>query len=380
MKNKIFKIIKVDDAVGKVLPHDITEIVPRKASPVREQQPLTKTNGGIILPSKRNTQYHWQKQIAFSNGVKGTAFKKGHIIVKKDIKKLKSLGKEHIYTINMPKDHYHEDEAALKFRKLAGKNIKTAGPVEGKVQFIAGCDGFLQIDKKAVDKINAIEHMTFTTIHSDIPVKKNDTLAGIRIVPLIIGKSSVQRVLKIGKAKPISIMPFKKKKVGLIVTGAEVASGRIKDGFRPVMEKKLKEYGCKINEFRIMGDDVGKLRDEILALAKKGCDFIMLTGGMSVDPDDITKVAIRQAGVKVVSYGAPILPGNMFMAGYLKNIPVFGVPACALFYKITALDLFLPYIFSDTKITKKDITMRGYGGLCRHCKVCIFPRCGWGKC
>ncbi|MBU2529588.1 MAG: molybdopterin-binding protein [Elusimicrobia bacterium] len=341
-KKKIFNIIKVDDAIGKVLPHDITQIVPGK--------------------------------------VKGAAFKKGHIIRKQDIKKLKSLGKEHIYTINMPADHYHEDEAALKFLKLAGKNIKTTGPAEGKVQFIAGCDGFLQINKKAVDKINNIEHMVFTTMHSNIPVKKNNSLAGIRIVPLIIDKKSVQRVLKIGKPQPISIIPFKKKKVGLIVTGEEVASGKIKDAFLPVMEKKLKEYGCRINEFRIMGDDMEKLRNEILAMAKKGCDFIMLTGGMSVDPDDITKVAIRRAGVKVVAYGAPILPGNMFMAGYLKDIPVFGVPACAMFHGITALDLFLPYVFSNTKITKKDIIMRGYGGFCRHCKVCIFPRCGWGKC
>jgi molybdenum cofactor synthesis domain-containing protein len=341
-KNKFMTIIKVDDAVGKVLPHDITEIVPGK--------------------------------------VKGAAFKKGHIIRKQDIKKLKSLGKEHIYTINMPKNHYHEDEAALKFRKLGGKNIKTTGPVEGKVQFIAACDGFLKMDKKAVDKINNIKDMVFTTIHSDIPVKKNDLIAGIRIIPLVVDKKSVQKVLKIGSVPPISIAPFKKKKVGLIVTGEEVASGKIKDGFRPVMERKMKEYGYKINEFKIIGDDIEKLTNEILAMKKKGCDFIMLTGGMSVDPDDITKVAIKRSGVKVVSYGAPILPGNMFMAGYLKDIPVFGVPACALFYNITALDLFLPYVFSNTKINKKDITMRGYGGFCRYCKVCIFPRCGFGKC
>ena len=342
VKNKIFKIIKVDDAVGKVLPHDITRIVPGK--------------------------------------VKGAAFRKGHIIRKQDIKKLKSLGKEHIYTINMPKDHYHEDEAALKFRKLGGKNIKTTGPLEGKVQFIAACSGFLKINKEAVNKINGIEHMVFTTIHSDIPVKKNDKIAGIRIIPLIVDKKAVQKVLKIGSVPPLSIAPFKKKKVGLIVTGEEVASGKIKDGFRPVMERKMKDYGSKIDEFKIIGDDVEKLKNEILALYKKGCDFIMLTGGMSVDPDDITKIAIRRAGVKVISYGAPILPGNMFMAGYLKNIPVFGVPACALFYNITALDLFLPFVFSNTKIIKKDITARGYGGFCRNCKVCIFPGCGWGKC
>lgn len=336
------KIIKVDDAIGKVIPHDITRIVPGKA--------------------------------------KGAAFKKGHIVRKQDIKKLKLLGKEHIYMLNMPKDYYHEDEAALKFCKLAGKNVKTTGPLEGKVQFIANCDGFLIVNKTAVDKINAIKHMVFTTMHSNIPVKKNDKIAGIRIVPLIIGKKPVGKVLKIAAKPPLSIAPFKKKKVGLIVTGEEVASGKIKDGFMPVVKRKLKEYGSKINEFRIIGDDVEKLKNEILSQAKKGCEFIMLTGGMSVDPDDITKTAIRKAGVKVVSYGAPILPGNMFMAGYLEDVPVFGVPACALFYKITALDLFLPFVFSNTEITKKDITMRGYGGFCRYCEICVFPRCGFGKC
>ena len=341
-KDNFLKTIKVDDAAGKVLPHDITRIVPGK--------------------------------------IKGAAFKKGHIVRPQDINKLKSLGKEHIYILDMPKNHYHEDEAAFKFRKLAGKNVKTTGPLEGKVQFMAACSGFLKVDKKAVDKINSIEHMVFTTMHSDVPVKKNDKIAGIRIVPLIINKKSVQKVLKPGSMPPLSVMPFKKKKVGLIITGEEVASGRIKDGFRPVMEKKLKEYGSKINEFKIIGDDEKKIKNEILSMAKKGCDFIMLTGGMSVDPDDITKTAIRRAGVKVVSYGAPILPGNMFMAGYLKNIPVFGIPACALFYKITALDLFLPFVLSTTRITKKDITARGYGGFCGHCKICVFPKCGWGKC
>ncbi len=341
-KNKFLKTIKVEDAIGKIIPHDITCIIPGK--------------------------------------VKCVAFKKGYIIRKQDINKLKSLGKEHIYVFGIPNDCYHEDEAAHLFQTLAGKNIKTTEPSEGKVQFIAACDGLLNMDKKTIDKINAIENIVFTTMHSNIPVRKNDKIAGIRIIPLIISKKSVNKVMKIAAKSPLTVAPFRKIKVGLIITGEEVASGRIKDGFKPVIEKKLKKFGCKINEFRIIGDNEEKLKNEILSLAEKGCEFIMLTGGMSVDPDDITKTAIRKSGVKIVSYGVPILPGNMFMVGYLKNIPVFGVPACALFFEITALDLFLPFVFSNTQITKKDIVSRGYGSFCRHCEICVFPRCGLGKC
>ncbi len=180
-KSNFAKIIKVEDAVGKVIGHDITRIAPGK--------------------------------------VKGAAFRKGHIIRWQDIKELKALGKEHIYLLNMPENYYHEDEAALKFRKLGGKNIKTTGPVEGKTQFMAACDGFLKVDKKAVAQINHIGNIVFATMHSDIQVKKNDRIAGIRIVPLIISKKLVRKVLKIGSVPPLNVMPFKKKKVGLIVPG-----------------------------------------------------------------------------------------------------------------------------------------------------------------
>jgi len=330
--------IPVEEAVGKVLPHDITEIVPEK--------------------------------------FKGPAFKKGHIIRQKDVEHLKRLGKQNIYLLKLEKGEIHEDEAGRLFKALAGKNVFAEGPSEGKIQFIAKCDGLAKINSDAVHFINSIGEIVFASVHSHTPVKKGETTAGIRIVPLAIKKSKVIKAVK--KKKIIEVSPFKPRKIGLIVTGSEVASGRIKDRFRPVIEKKAKLYKSKIHRFAIVGDDERKIRKKILEMSRV-CNFIILTGGMSVDPDDSTKVAIRKAGAKVVSYGAPILPGNMFLVAYLKNIPIFGVPACALFYKVTVLDIFLPYVFSNTKITKEHIKRRGYGGLCRHCKVCVFPACAFGK-
>ncbi len=336
------KTVEVEKAVGSVLMHDITRIVPGK--------------------------------------YKGPAFKKGHIVTKEDISLLKDLGKESLYIYDMPEDEYHEDDAAELFKAFAGSGVDPSGSSEGKVLFISGIDGFINIDRNKVDAVNSIGDIVLTTVHSKISVRKNEKIAGVRIIPLTIDKRKAEQALKLGTEPFISVSPFKEKKTGLIITGSEVASGRIKDGFFPVIKKKIEEYKSSITACKVVGDDIEGLKKEILALAEEdGCDLIILTGGMSVDPDDLTKKAIKEAGVEVVSYGAPILPGNMFMIGYLNEIPVFGVPACALYFNITVMDIFLPYVFSDTKITEDDIIKRGYGGYCRHCNDCSFPRCGFGK-
>jgi hypothetical protein len=255
-----------------------------------------------------------------------------------------------------------------------------SGPSEGKILFSSEVDGLVRVNKEIVNNINSVDDIVLTTIHSNIPVKKDERLAGMRIIPLVVKKEKVESAMHYAHTKPVAVAPFKEKKVGLIVTGTEVASGRIKDGFKPVIEKKVADYNSAICDFGVIGDEPEKLVRKIINMKDNGCELIILTGGMSVDPDDITKTAIKDAGVDVVSYGAPVLPGNMFMVGYLGGVPVFGVPACALFFKITVLDLFLPYAFSDTKITKEDIINSGYGGYCRHCEVCSFPSCGFGKC
>jgi len=333
--------IRVEEAVGSLLPHDITAIVPGK--------------------------------------FKGPAFKKGRIIKKEDISALLKIGKEKIWALEISKDEYHEDEAAKKFRALAGGNVTATGPSEGKISFFAGKSGLFLVDRETVDRINAVQDVALSTRHSFVPVKRGEIIAGIRIVPLATKKKNAEKVLRAATAgKLLEIAPFKKKKCAIIVTGSEVAKGRIKDKFRPVIENKLKKYGSSVNFFKIVTDDETLIKAAILK-AKKKCNIIILTGGMSVDPDDVTRLAIKQAGAKIISYGAPVLPGNMFLAAYIGKIPVLGIPACALFYKTTVFDLFLPMALADVQITRKNILSRGYGGLCLGCRVCVFPDCPFGK-
>ncbi len=335
------KTIPVDEAVGEVLLQDITRIVPGQQ--------------------------------------KGPAFEKGHIIREEDVPVLKDLGKENIYVFEYGEDQYHEEEAGELFKQFAGKNVQTTGPSEGKVVFKSRLEGLVEIDKNIVDLVNEIENIVFTTIHSDQPVIEKEELAGIRIIPLVMDKKPVDEIIKRVESPPVRVLPFTRKNVGLVVTGSEVASGRIEDEFKPVITEKINSYNSTVEEYEIVGDDPGKITGEIERMVAAGCDFIILTGGMSVDPDDRTSEAIRNAGVEVVSYGAPVLPGNMFMVGYKNEIPVFGVPACAIFYEITALDLFLPYVFAGRKITQEKINKKGYGGYCRHCPNCSFPSCEFGK-
>ncbi|MBU3958075.1 MAG: molybdopterin-binding protein [Nanoarchaeota archaeon] len=349
--------IKVEDSVGKIFPHDITAIIPGK--------------------------------------FKGPAFKKGRIIKKEDIPALLKIGKEKIWALEISKDEYHENEAAEKFRALAGGNVATVGPSEGKMSFFAAKSGLLLVDRNNVDRINKIRDVVLTTRHSLVPIRRGQEIAGIRVVPLATKKINVDKVLNVAPKtaaegapwrdvsasradKLLEIKPFKKKKCAIIVTGSEVAKGRIKDKFRLVIEKKLKQYGSSVNFFKIVTDDEKLIKAAILE-AKKKCDIIILTGGMSVDPDDVTRLAVKKAGAKIISYGSPVLPGNMFLASYLGKIPVLGIPACALFYKRTVFDIFLPLALADVGITRKNISNRGYGGLCLHCRVCVFPDCPFGK-
>ncbi len=338
---KNFNTVKVEESSGMVIMHDITRIVPGR--------------------------------------FKGPAFKKGHIIREEDIPVLKDLGKEHIYAFEIPADFYHEDDAARLFKKIAGRNVVCQGPSEGKIVFSAGLSGMVFIKADAVDKINEIGDIALTTIHSSLPVRSGDEIAGIRALPLVIEKKKVEKALSYSSDPVLEVIPFQKKKIALIVTGSEISSGRIKDAFRPVIEEKASGYGSSVSFFSTPGDDPEIIKRDIHRAVSAGCGFIIVTGGMSVDPDDMTSRAIEDAGVEMVSRGAPVLPGNMLLVGYRDDIPVLGVPACALYSDVTALDLFLPFIFSGVKITPNDVLNKGYGGFCRKCGTCVFPRCALGK-
>jgi molybdenum cofactor synthesis domain-containing protein len=339
------KTIPVEQAVGMVLPHDITEI--------------------------RSEEF------------KGRAFRKGHIIRAEDIEHLKRLGKENIYVLELGSDDIHENEAAeLMANALAGPGTSVSGePVEGKLSLVAAHDGLLKVEVEALYQFNLLGEVMCATLHNNTPVKKGEQLAGTRLIPLIAKRGIVNAAVAIAdKAKGIlKVAQLKQAKAGLIITGNEVFHGRIKDAFEPVLRKKLEKLGSEVVAVRFAPDNIETIAAEIKACLDAGADLIVTSGGMSVDPDDVTRQGIARAGAKEIVYGTPVLPGAMFLVGYIGAVPVLGLPACGMFHKITVFDLLLPRVLCGEKITRQDVARLGHGGLCRQCKSCAYPICGFGK-
>lgn len=336
--------VKTEEAVGKVLGHDITKIVPGE--------------------------------------YKGPAFKKGHVIQPEDIYHLKQIGKDHIFLIELTDGQVHENDAISRIANaVTGNNIKQTEPREGRVNLIAGADGLLKVNREAVTAINEIEHAVFSTRHDNVMVKAGDLIAGIKVVPLVVSEEMVQAA-EAAAAKYENIISVKRLKqltVGVVVTGNEVYYGRIQDKFSPVFAAKIAHYGALPAGIVYRPDDREQIMEAILAYQKSGVDVIIATGGMSVDPDDVTPDAIRSTGASVVSYGTPVLPGAMFMLAYLDQAAVMGMPACGMYSKTTVFDLIFPRILAGEKLSKGDIAAMGYGGLCISCPICSFPHCPFGK-
>ena len=311
------KLIRTEDAVGQVLCHDITQIIPGQ--------------------------------------FKGARFRKGHIVQPEDIPVLLSIGKENLYVWEKRPGILHEDEAAaLLYKAAAGRNIHGTEPKEGKIELVADCDGLLKIDRAALLAVNRTPQMMIATIHGDLPVKKGQKLAGTRIIPLVIEQEKMDAMQAAAGSEPIlNVLPFHPKKFAVITTGSEVFKGRIEDKFTPILVGKLAEYGC---------------------------EMIFTTGGMSVDPDDRTPLAIKNTGAEIITYGAPVLPGAMFLVSYLDGVPVCGLPGCVMYAKRTIFDLLLPRLLADDPITAEDIARLGEGGLCLGCAECHWPNCGFGHC
>lgn len=217
--------------------------------------------------------------------------------------------------------------------------------------------------------------------HGNFPVRAGDKIAGTRIIPLVIEKDKMERAKAVGGNAPIfQLKPFQKKKAGIVATGNEVYYGRIQDTFTPVVEEKLAEYSADIIGREVSGDNPEQIEEKIRLLLKKGAELIICTGGMSVDPDDKTPAAIRRAAAEVVTYGAPVLPGAMFLLAYTRqDVPILGLPGCVMYAKRTIFDLVLPRIMAGEKLEKEDFDILGEGGLCLSCPVCTFPNCGFGK-
>ena len=337
------KRIRVEDAVGHVIPHDLTKIV--------------------------------------KGEFKGPAFKKGHIIEESDIPVLLNMGKEHIYVLEKDENMIHEVEAAQVLGTICmGDNIILTEVSEGKIGLKADIDGFFQVDRDRLFKLNIIDDVAIATRHGNLPVKKGDSLAGARVIPLLVDEDVLNEAKIIWNNEPIlNLKPFIKKKVGIITTGSEVYHGRIKDQFTPVIKEKVEAFGSEVKFHKTCDDDLNQIKDAILEAVESGCDFVLCTGGMSVDPDDLTPGAIKETGANIISYGSPMLPGSMFLVSYLKDIPILGLPGCVMFMKTTVFDVILPFILSDTEVTKEIIAELGYGGFCLGCDNCHYPNCQYGK-
>ncbi|MCL2165180.1 MAG: molybdopterin-binding protein [Oscillospiraceae bacterium] len=338
------KQIRTQDAVGHILCHDITQIV--------------------------------------KDVVKDAAFRKGHVVTEEDIPVLLSLGKDNLFVWEKQQGMLHENEAAeILFDICAGENMIPSEIKEGKIEVIADCDGLLLVDIKRLYEINRLGEMMIATRHGGFAVKKGDKLAGTRVIPLIIDQKKMDRAKAIGGGKPLlTLRPFIKRKAGIIITGNEVYHKRIKDAFSPVLEKKLAEYGAGAFEKATLPDKPDEITACILSMIRNGAELVICTGGMSVDPDDRTPLAIRNTGAEVVSYGAPALPGSMFMLAYYNGkIPILGLPGSVMYAERTIFDIVLPRLIADELITAGELAAFGPGGLCLNCKMCIFPNCGFGK-
>jgi molybdenum cofactor synthesis domain-containing protein len=339
------KSVPVQEAIGMVLCHDVTQIIPGK--------------------------------------FKGRAFKKGHIIRPEDISPLLEIGKEHVYVWEMQEGFLHEDDAAMRIAAAAaGQGIVLSEPKEGKVELSAVSRGLLKVNSDALYNINEVDQVMCATLHSNQTVAAGKVVAGTRIIPLVIEENKILQIEKICKTHYplVAVKPFKPHSVGIITTGSEVYHKRIVDKFTPVLRNKFSDLGSTVVSQRILPDNVELIAQAIAEFIGEGTELIAVTGGMSVDPDDVTPSGIKAAGGRIVTYGAPALPGAMFLLAYIGSIPVLGLPGCVMYHKTTIFDLIVPRILAGEVIVREDIIKLGHGGLCANCEECRYPNCSFGKC
>jgi molybdenum cofactor synthesis domain-containing protein len=341
----MLKKIKLQDAVGTKLAHDLTEIRPGE--------------------------------------FKGAAFQKGHTVCNEDLCHLQKLGKNHLYLIDLAENEIHEDQAAaILAAGLAGEGIEWQNePREGKIQLFAERDGLFTVNTASLAAFNMVDEVMCATLHNHTLIKKGELVAATRAIPLVMKRAPIERAAAIAKQNgaTLSVKAMRQAKVGLVITGNEVYHGLIEDRFAPILSEKLTALGCEVGGLEFAPDDTGLISQAIHSHLERGCDLLMLSGGMSVDPDDITRQGIRQAGATEMYYGAAVLPGAMFLAAYIGDVPLLGVPACGLHHRITVLDLVLPRILAGEKIGKAELAFLGHGGLCKDCEECTYPHCPFGK-
>jgi molybdenum cofactor synthesis domain-containing protein len=325
----MLKVIAVEEAVGLPLAHDITEIVPGKH--------------------------------------KGPAFRRGHIVRQEDISKLLDIGKRHLYIMELERDELHEEDAARRLAKAAaGKNLSLTDPSEGRINLVAKFSGLLKVDADLLFRFNSLGDLMLATLPSNRYVKQGTVVAGTRTIPVVVKEALIQKAEALCRDRPIvEILPMPARKIHLIVTGSEVFTGRIKDGFEPVVSRKVSEMGSNLESVKLAPDDPDVIAGHIKNAKQAGADIILVSGGMSVDPDDKTPEGIRRSGAEVETHGFPVLPGSMFVMAYLNETPVLGLSGCVLHDSFTAFDMLLPRLLAGEKVTRADIMAMGHGGLQR---------------
>jgi len=338
------KKVRVEKAVGMVLAHDLTRIIPGK--------------------------------------FKGVGFKKGHVIRAEDLPELYKIGKHHLYVLELSSKRLHENDAARRIAQaICGDALSKSDPVEGKINIISQKSGLLKIDTRRLLRINKMNDIIVSTLKTNFPCPKGQIVAATRIIPLTIARSKIDRLQKLAvQGDPIiRLLPFRPMNVGVVVTGTELFEGLVQDGFDSQVKGILDHYGAKVIKKILAPDDPGAIAEALQALAARGCDLLLTTGGLSVDPDDVTKKGILQTGARLVAYGSPVLPGAMFLYARLGDTPILGLPACVYYHVTTIFNLILPRILAGDEITKNDLAALGHGGLCLNCDTCRFPVCPFGK-
>lgn len=338
------KKVPVEKAVGMALAHDITKILPGR--------------------------------------FKGVAFKRGHVIREEDIPELLRIGKEYIYVLKLKPNEVHEDDAGTRIAKaLIGDGLNLSQPSEGKVSLIAQMNGLLKVNVRGLARINAQRDVIVSTLHTNTPCTRGQVVAATRIIPLFVHRRILERIERIcEECGPIlKLLPYNKPKVGAVVTGTEIYKGLVRDAFQPYVGKKLEAYGLKVIKKYVVQDHIGLVADAIRKLKGMDCELILVTGGLSVDPDDVTRKAVRVAGARILVYGTPVLPGAMFLLAELDEVPIMGLPACVFYHRGTIFDLILPRILAGEMPTRREINEMGHGGLCMNCPTCHFPICPFGR-
>ncbi len=335
----------LEESIGKTIAHDMTRIVPGES--------------------------------------KGVEFSRGHIVTAGDVCRLQQMGRFNLYVDQKaPTGTIHEDDAARAFASaMCGEGlVAESEPHEGRVNLIAERDGIIVVNESLLTGFNSLSGVMAASRHAYSLIRKGRRVAATRAIPLYLEQTIFGRAMAILGDSPIfSVAPLRKAKVGLLITGNEVFKGLIEDRFEEVIKAKMAHFGSSVVETLVKPDNAGEIANAARQLEEMGCDLIVTTAGLSVDPDDVTRHGLVEAGLTDILYGMPILPGAMSLVGRIGKARVLGVPACALFHKRTSLDLLLPRLLADLPIARADVAKMGNGGMCMECTSCTFPKCPFGR-